>query len=429
LAAGAVLAGSEQAPNTDPDQPPPRAKAPDDAKAPPGVPKVRLVNPQSGGLDRVATQACTAEAGRQADLFPAVAGVLKRVDADIGDRVKAGQLLAEIDAPALALDERQAAVGVEQAQGLLKEAEARVATSRFEVEAAKGMVRQREAEVVGARANLDFRKKQFDRVKELTAKEGVTGEGLNEAEGQFRSAQAQVDAAAAGVGTAKANVEAAKVGLEKARLALAQTRTASPFDAVVARRNRSPGDFVRPGERADPTPLFTVMRADVVRVVVGVSERDAVMVEPGLAAEVTFDALPGVRVAGKVARVGFAVDPPNRTVRAEIDLPNPKGAIRPGMSASVTLKLGKGPADALRVPAGAVVGLREVGPGQETDAVYVYRNGKARLTPVRVSYRDVREAEVVSGLTAEDFVVTDPKELLPKGIEVPVEVEKAAPPK
>jgi HlyD family secretion protein len=209
-------------------------------------------------------------------------------------------------------------------------------------------------------------------------------------------------------------------------LAVAQTKITAPFDGVLAESNAAPGQHVRvPGERADAPPLFVVMRADALRLAVWVPERDVARVEPGLAAEVAFPALPGVKVTGKVARVGFVVEPLQRTVRAEIDLPNPKGGVRPGMTGSVALNLGKGPADALRVPSGALVKVAPAGPDT---AVYVYKGGKARLTPVRLGHRDGKEAEVLSGLTGEDLVVADPKALVPKA-EVTVEVEKPAPPK
>jgi HlyD family secretion protein len=456
LAVGAVLAGSD--PDRDnrraADRPVPNA-APDekgrpDEKAPPAALRVRLVKPQRGGLDRIATQQCVAEAGRKAHLFPVTAGVVARVEARIGDSVKAGQLLAEIDAPGLILDERLAALGVEQAQGLFREAEARDAAAKAELDAAKGVARLRQTEVVGAKANVELKKRAFERIKAL-AKQGTIGQQeVDEAEEKFRAAEGLMDVAAvgadnakadrvvkeaklmqaeAGVTTAKANIEAAKLGLEKARLAVAQTRIIAPFDGVVAAVDAAPGQFVRaPGERADPVPLVTLMRPDFLRLVVWVPERDAVRVAPGLAAEVTFDALPGVVATGKVARVGLAVEPPHRAVRAEIDLPNTKGEVRPGMTGSVTLNFGKGPADALRVPLGAVVNVVAAAPGAPETAVYVYKEGKARLTPVRLGHRDGKEAEVLSGLTGEDLVVADPKGLAPR-VEVAVEIEKPAPPK
>ena len=102
--------------------------------------------------------------------------------------------------------------------------------------------------------------------------------------------------------------------------------------------------------------------------------------------------------------------------------------IRPGMFGTVAVTVGKGPANAVRVPGGAVVPVPGAKEGEPTTGVYVYKDGKARLTPVRVGYRYGKEAEIGSGLTADDLVVADPKALAAKA-EVAVEVEKPAPPK
>jgi RND family efflux transporter MFP subunit len=449
LAAGAVLAGA----GTDPDKNPARAvpnggdeKRPPDEKRAPAVPVVRLVKPQRGGLDRVVARTCIAEAGREIHLFPAAAGTLKRVNTELGARVRAGELLVEIDAPALLLDERQARVGVEQAESLLKIAEARASTARVEIEAAKGVVRLRQTEAVSAKANGAYRKKQFERVKELYKQNSVDAKLMEEVEEQMRAAEAQVDAAQiavenaradlsvktaqaeqvlAGVAAAKANVESAKVGLEKARLAVEQTRITAPFDGVVASVAAAPGQIVRvPG---DQPPLVTVVRAEVLRLVVWVPESDAEGLKAGLAAEVTFDALPNRRMAGKLARVGFVVERPHKGVRAEIDLPNPKGEVLPGMTGRIALNLGKAPAGALILPAGALIQVMD--PSGRTDphtAVYVYRDGKARLTLVRIGDRNDRDVEVLAGLGADDQVVVDPTGLLPRS-EVVVEVDRTAP--
>ena len=98
LAAGAVFAASK--PGSDPVEPPARAKAADKGGAP-DAPLVHLVRPEKGGLDRVSRQSCTAEPVQQVDLTPGVAGVIERVNVDLGDRVKAGQLLATNESPAV----------------------------------------------------------------------------------------------------------------------------------------------------------------------------------------------------------------------------------------------------------------------------------------------------------------------------------------
>jgi RND family efflux transporter MFP subunit len=450
LAAGGLIAGPSPKQDPEQPQPPPQPKAADGKKPPADLPTVRVVRPQPGGLERIFVEPCRAEPTQRADLYAAVPGRVKQVTADLGQHVAAGQVLAEVDAPGLVLDVQQATVGVEQAEGQVREAESRVATARAEVAAAQGMLRQREAEVSGTRANLVNRQKTYERLKDF-AKKGVAGQDqVDEAEAQLRTAEAQLDAATAAVETAKAdlevkkgklmeaeagvrsaqsNVKAAQVGLERTRIALDQTRVTAPFSGVIARRNCSPGEFVRPADAGGREPLFTLVRFDVLRVVVWVPEQAIHLLQPGAAAEMTFDALPGVKFPGTVARVGFAVDPSNGQVRGEIDLPNADGKVRPGMAGRVILRLGKGPADAVRVPATAVLHvMSDPKTGERRPVVYVVRDGKARLTPVRVGYSDSREAEITGGLTAEDRVVTDAREL-GGADDVPVRVEQAGPPK
>jgi RND family efflux transporter MFP subunit len=439
---GGVLAATDRDRGEEqPDPPRPKVKAGADEKQPPVV---QLVHPQRGSLERILVHNGSAEPVQQAELLPSVAGTVNRVVVDIGDSVKRGQLLAEIDAPALALDERLAAIGVEQAKGLLIEVEARTVVARAELDAAKTVVKQRAAELNAAKVNLALRKKQYERIKNLFEQKAVDQKILDEAEDYLRTAEVQVDAATAAVEkadrdvavkeslvtqatasvrTAKSNIEAADLGLKKARFASAQAKIEAPFDGIITRRNYSAGDHVRPGERIADRAMFTLVRADMVRVVVSVAEREIPLTQVGVPAEVTFDALPGVRVSGKVGRVGFAVDPKTRTMRAEIDVPNAKGEIRPGMFGQVTLNCGKGPAGALRVPASAVISPPDVKPGEPDKAVYVYRDRKARLTPVRVSYRNLDEFEITSGLTADDLVVINPRGFAPKP-EIQVEVEK-----
>ena len=436
LVVGVVLAGSSGKRDNRPTLPEQRLVNPaaDEKTA---VPVVAVIRPQRGGLERTTTQTCVVKAGLQTDLMPAATGILKQVQVRLGEHVKAGDLLAEIDSPTLPLDEKLAAIGVDQAAGLVKVAEARIATAKAEVRAAEGVIALRQAELKAANAGADYRQKQFLRLKTLAEQKAVDAKLVDEAEDHLLQAKGLVDAAKVGVEnaktdvqtkmanltqmqagllTAKTNFEIARIGLQKAQLALAQTRIKAPFDGVVAASDVATGDFVRPGDRA--RPLFTIMRADFLRLVVHVPEWYAIHLKPGTPAEVAFDALPEVKLDAKVARVGVAVESVDRTLQAEIDLANPKGLILPGMTGRVTLNLGKGPADAVRVPAGAVI--RTAG----RTAVYVYQNGMARLRRVEVSYSNPQEAEVTSGLTSEDLVVTEPTKLMPK-TEAKVKIESS----
>jgi RND family efflux transporter MFP subunit len=148
-------------------------------------------------------------------------------------------------------------------------------------------------------------------------------------------------------------VEGAEAALQKAKTLLALARVCAPFDGVVSRRGYFVGDYVASGGKGARLPLLTVERTDRVRVVVRVPDHDIPHVEVGGAAEVVLDALPGRRYSGRVARVGFAVDPRTRTMRAEIDLSNAHQQLRPGMAGTATLHLGKGASPAPGRPGGA----------------------------------------------------------------------------
>jgi RND family efflux transporter MFP subunit len=439
IATGGVIAGSGGA-VADPDQPPRKGKVAEGEKALPGAPTVRLIQPQPGGRDPIITGDVSVQASRQADLRPRIAGILKNVLVDIGDRVKAGQILAEIDAPGLVLDTRLASIAVDQAQSLLQDAEARLLMSKAEIEAAKGIVKLRETEMVGSRTKLESHKKLL----ELAKNAGNAGSlhDLIEAEIQYRTVEAQRDAASvgldnskldleikrakstqceAGIATAKTNVEAARVGLEKARLLVAQTKLVAPFDGVVTQRTCRTDDYFDPATMR--SALFTLMQTEVMRVVVSIPVEHLQTMRVGFPVEVNFPALlSGGPIDGKLARVGVEIDPMSNSVRGEIDVPNPNGDIRPGLFAVARLKRG----DILKIPVGSLIDA-PLGWGGMQARVYVYQDGKARLTTVRVGANDGKEATILAGLKAGDKVVANPKHLM--GNEIEVEVERPAPPK
>ncbi len=415
----------------------------------PGPAVVRVATPLPGGLERTTLQECSVQAFDQEDIYPAVAGVLKGQAVDIGAHVKKGQVLAEIDAPLLVLDEKQAAAGVKQVKGQLREGEARIAALKSEVQTARAVILQRQADLASAKANLAFQGRQYQRFKALSEANSIDVRLLDEKEAQRNAAQAQVGAAEAAVGAARAELEVkqsrvaqaeaaleplqagletAEIALEKARYVLGLTKITSPVDGVVTRRSYQNGHYLRTAEQAGGLPLLTVQRTDRVRVVVHVAEQDVPLTEPGVPVDVRISALPGVRLTGyKVSRIGFALDKTTATMRAEIDVPNPRQQLRPGMYGSATLHLKTQP-DRLRIPASALIDLgqeRKGGPGRV--AVYVVRDGKAHLTPIQQGIREDPDVEIVAGLRPSDLVVIHPKGL--KGAAVPVEIEKGPAPR
>jgi RND family efflux transporter MFP subunit len=225
--------------------------------------------------------------------------------------------------------------------------------------------------------------------------------------------QGKVAQAEAGVATARANTEAAVIELEKARYTLSQTKITAPFDGVVTHRNVAPGQYLRGGAAANQPPVLTIQGTDRLRFVVDVTETAAEGLEPGVPADLQFagESLDGL----KVSRVGFAVEPTNGTIRVEIDVPNPKQKLRPGMWGRVNFHI-KPTANALRLPRSCLV----VAQGGRY-AVYVVRDGKAHRTLVKVGNLGEKDAEVLSGLKPTDLVVHNPEKL--KGDDVAVEVK------
>ncbi|HLZ10190.1 MAG TPA: efflux RND transporter periplasmic adaptor subunit, partial [Chloroflexota bacterium] len=187
-----------------------------------------------------------------------------------------------------------------------------------------------------------------------------------------------------------------------------------PYDGVVAQRNFYPGDFVRAAtESGAHMPLFTVERTDQMRVIVQIPDRDVPFTDPGDPATVEIDALPGKKFEAKVSRIANSEDAQTRLMRVEIDLPNPSGKIRKGMYGRVHILLDKS-SDLLSIPTTALAGKIEEGKA----SVFVVREGKAILHPVRVGADNGLRVEIMSGLKETDEVVLYPPRTLNNGSDV-----------
>jgi RND family efflux transporter MFP subunit len=233
-------------------------------------------------------------------------------------------------------------------------------------------------------------------VKEKVLTDQARDETLNQfraAEGRLASARAAVqkaradrDRAEADERAAKAHVDVAAADARHAEALLGYARIRAPYDGVVTWRKVSTGDFVQPaGGQGDW--LFRVARLDPVRVVVAVPEVDADLVREKAEVKLTVAVLPGASLSGTVARTSWALEPGARTLRAEIDLPNKDGRLRPGtyVSAQIVHPL----PEAWVLPAPAVV--------KQGDVMVCFRiqEGKAVRTPVQVGRGDGQFTEIL----------------------------------
>ena len=358
--------------------------------------QVRL--PERQDMSRQVLLPGSIEAFEQATLYAKTAGYLKQIKVDIGDRVRKGEILAEIDVPEMASEYEAASAEVQRAEAGLANAE---------------------AELVRARAELDLKKLTYGRLKSVREQEPdvLPQQNVDEAKAQYDVSLAQVSVAESKIQLAKS--EKAKAAAARARLAtlMDYAKIVAPFDGVVTKRHVDPGALIQHAlSQTNVAPIVTVARVDTVRVFVDVPEPEAPFVKKGLPVEFKVDALPGKVFMGTCTRFAGALEPKTRTMRTESDFPNREGVLRPGMYGQATLLLEKR-GSVLTVPPGALL--------LEGGKTYVFTvvDGKAKRVPVRTGFDDGIRVEITEGLTGNEPVIVTGKSAVQDG--APVKVSTA----
>jgi RND family efflux transporter MFP subunit len=381
------------------------------APTPAAKPTVTTVHPERRTLRHTIEQPGTVEAFEQAPLYAKISGYVKAVNVNIGARVRKGDVLAELSVPEMEEELKQKEALVAQARIEIKQAEQALRVAAANLETARSLVREALANHKRARAEHERWESEYARVQKLVQKRVIDEQTRDETRNQFKAAEAALDLAevkilsaealqsesAARRDKAEADVEAARNRLEVAQaeqrrvaalLEYAQIR--APFDGVVSQRHVDPGHFLQPGSSGNGNkaePLFVVVRTDQVRIFVEVPESDAVLVCDGSPARIQLQALDDREFEGKVAGCSWALEAGQRTLRAEIDFPNPDGVLRPGMYAYAGITV-KRPG-VLLVPAAAVL-TRD---GQ--NFCYCAENGRAVRTPIKLGARAGAMVEVL----------------------------------
>src|SRR5262245_26413256 len=307
-------------------------------------------------------------------IYPRTTGYLKWWKADIGDRVKAGQLLAEISAPEI----------------------------DAQLEQARAMLIQGKANVVRAEAQEVYAKAEEKR-QEVAYKSSVGSKN-------------DYDSAVAASGVATANVDATKAALkvDEANILRLETlvsfqKLTAPFDGVITARNIDPGALVQADTPTTTRELFHLVRTDVVRVWVYVPQTFSTTVKAGQAVTVWRREDPARTFAGTVARTADALDPNTRTLLTEVHVPNPDNALRSGMYLQVKFTFDRNVLP-VTIPSAAVV-VRDHGP---TVAV-LDANHAVHYRPVQLGRDYGATVEVVAGLHPGETVAVHPGDDLPEG--------------
>ncbi len=331
--------------------------------------------------------------------------------------MKKGQVLAVIDVPELDAEALQRQAMVEESQAKLAQAKASEEVSQADLASARAKLAEDQAGIKRVEADLARWQAEYRRIEQLVAQHAQTGSLLDETRSKLRSAesardeayaqvktaeaavkqgQAMVDKARADVTAAAASIKVARTDLQHTQATRGYAMIAAPYDGVISRRNVVVGELTEPGTRGEP--LFTVVRDDVVRIIVNVPEMYAMAVDPGDRVSIRLQAVADGNVAGKVTRTSWVLDAKSRTLRAEIDIPNAEGKLRPGLYTNTTIFVTEHPG-ALLLPGSAVT-------GRETQAYcMIVVDGKAVRRPVRLGLDDGTQVEIISGLQGDEAVV------------------------
>jgi len=326
------------------------------------VPNVRVAAVRASDSTVTVSLPATTTAFEAANIFARTNGYIEKRYVDIGDRVKAGALLADITAPELDHQIAQAKATLAQNQATLRQVQAS----------------QELAQVTNARDS------------KLVKQGWLT---LQQGDNDRLTLQAQQ----AAVGVAQSNIEAQEEQIRVLGQEKAYQRVVAPFDGVITQRNIDNGSLVTSGS----TFMFTLMHPDVIRTQVFVPQDQAFGVGPGVEAVVRVPEIPNRTFPGKVTRIANALQPGSRTLLTEIDVPNPDWALSPGIYCTVELHIPR-KTPSMIVPADAVVF------DQNGVHVAVVENGIVHLQRITIARDFGTEVEVHDGVKPGDQVILNP---------------------
>jgi RND family efflux transporter MFP subunit len=351
------------------------------------APTVTVVGVERSAANGTLVLPGSIEAVTEAPVLARASGYIQRRFVDIGDRVKAGQLLAEIEAPELDQQVHQAQASLEQVGSALEQAN---------------------ANLLQGKANEQLAKVTADRWKNLVGKGVVSKQDNDTYQAQYAAQQANVQALDKAVSAARSNINAAQANLSRLMDLQGYKSVRAPFAGVITVRNVDVGALVSEAS----TLLFRIAQTDRLRTYVNVPQSDAGSVHAGQTARLAVNDLGGRQFTGTVTRTANALDAASRTLLTEVQVTNFDGALLPGMYTQVDLATPrKNPP--LLIPGDTLV-VR--GNGSQVAVVGAAKTVHFQLVQLGRDFGD--KIEVLSGLEAGQQIVVNPGDTVQEGAKV-----------
>lgn len=329
------------------------------------TPSVAVIHPKPEAPEQDLTLPSTLQAFTESPIYARTNGYLAKWYKDIGSRVTKGELLADIETPEVDQELMQARATRDQAA-----------------------------------AQLQIAKTSAKRWEDLQKQDAVAQQETDERTNTFVQGEA--------------NLAAADANVRRLEQLESFKHIYAPFSGVITKRLIDIGALINAGNGGMNQELFDLARIDPIRVYVDVPEIYAPFIRHGVRGTIELASLPGQQFVGEVERTADAIDPTTRTLRTEIDVPNPKDVLLPGGFAQVRFAVDV-TTPRLSVPVNALL-FRADG----TRAAIVDSNGKIHLQPVVIGRDYGTDVEIIGGLQPTDTIVLNPPDSLEEGQQVQV---------
>ncbi|HWF86249.1 MAG TPA: efflux RND transporter periplasmic adaptor subunit [Vicinamibacterales bacterium] len=351
------------------------------AEAAPDMPAVSVAKVVRGDLGQTLTLAAEFRPFQEIEVHAKVAGYVKAIYVDVGDRVAAGQLLAVLEIPELQDEMVQDEAGVKRSAEEVNRAQADLERAESVHEVAH-LGATRLAAVMKQRPNL------------------VAQQDIDEALGRDRTAEAQVATAKAAVAAAKEQLAVSKANQSKTKTLFAYARITAPFAGVITHRYADTGAMIQAGtsSQTQAMPIVRLSQNSLLRLIIQVPESAVSQIHLKQPVDVKVPSLSRT-FAGTVARFADNLSPDTRTMETEVDVPNPTLTLVPGMYAYASITVAHAPS-VLIAPVQAIDRT-----GDKTSVIVVGAGGKLEPRTVTLGIEAPDRVEVRSGLRENDLVV------------------------
>jgi RND family efflux transporter MFP subunit len=329
----------------------------------------------------------------ESPIFARADGYLVKRYVDIGDRVKPGQPMADIETPELDQQIQQARATISNSQSTLRELEAALTL---------------------ATANLKLSQTTSQRFQALEKAGVVSHQDADEKAASLEVRQAEVEAARAKIVSERDLIAANEANLRRLQQMKQFARVTAPFDGIITARNVDIGTLINSGNGGASKELFRVAQIGTMRIFVNVPQSYVGAIRDGEKAELRVQELPGHVFQAVTQRFTHEVDATSRSMLAILLVANPRELLLPGMYATVRFAATR-PVPALLIPGDALI-LGAKG----TRVAIVDAENRVRLRDVRVGIDYGTEVEILAGLSPGDLVIMNPTDSVREGAQVEV---------